>query len=267
MGNIALEVAGSLDAPRRAPEILTLKRDDVVSALESGWRDFKAAPQYGLGFGLFYVLGGWAIRALATLSGFYYFAYPLATGFALVAPFVAAGLYDVSRRLEGGQPLSWGGIFQTVREAGGRDLGWMALVLTFALIIWLDVAVFLYLMFYGIHMPDFREFFIEAVSTPSGLVFLLAGNLLGAIIAFCVFSITVIACPLLLDRDIDFVTAMVTSVRCVRKNLWQMLGWALIIALWMAVALVTMLLALVVIMPVFGHATWHLYRKAIAPAT
>ena len=141
----------------------------------------------------------------------------------------------------------------------------MALVLTFALIIWLDFAVFLYLMFYGIHMPDFSEFFVEVLSTPTGILFLATGNLTGAIIAFGVFSVTVIACPLLLDRDVDFVTAMLTSLRCVRHNFWQMLGWALMIALWMAVALVTMMVALIVILPVFGHATWHLYRKAIAP--
>ena len=265
MGNIALDVGDRVRVKRIGPEIVTLKRDDVVGALEAGWRDFKAAPQFGLGFGLLYALGGWAIFALAAVSGLYYFAYPLATGFALVAPFVAAGLYDVSRRLEKGETPTWSGIFATIGGAGTRELGWMALVLTFALIIWLDFAVFLYLMFYGIPMPDFGEFFVEALSTPSGLLFLITGNVIGAVIAFCVFSITVVACPLLLDRDVDFVTAMLTSLRCVRHNFWQMLGWALIIALWMAVALVTLMFGLIVILPVFGHATWHLYRKAIAP--
>jgi uncharacterized membrane protein len=265
LGNIALDVGNGVQARRNAPQIVALKRDDVVGALEAGWRDFKAAPLFGLCFGLLYTLGGWAIFALSFGSGLYYFAYPLATGFALVAPFVAAGVYDVSRRLERGETPTWAGIYETVSGAGTRELGWMALVLTFALIIWLDFAVFLYLMFYGIHMPDFSEFFVEALSTPSGLMFLLVGNAAGALIAFCVFSITVIACPLLLDRDVDFVTAMLTSLRCVRDNFWQMLGWAAIIALWMAVAMVTLMLGLVVILPVFGHATWHLYRKAIAP--
>ena len=133
-----------------------------------------------------------------------------------------------------------------LRESAWSRIGWMALVLTFALIIWLDFAVFLYLIFYGVHMPDFREFFIEAVTTPSGLAFLALGNLLGAVIAFAVFSITVVSCPMLLDRDVDFVTAMLTSLRCVKENPWQMLGWAAMIALWFAVAMVTMLAALIV---------------------
>ena len=266
MTKIAAHGSAEIPAAQARPVIRTLKRDDVVHALEAGWRDFKAAPQYGLAFGLLYTLGGWAIIALANVTGFYYFAYPLASGFALIAPFVAAGIYDGSRRLERGEPLSWGGIMSSVRNAGARDLGWMALVLTFALIIWLDFAVFLYLIFYGVHMPDFREFFIEAVTTPSGLAFLALGNLLGAVIAFAVFSITVVSCPMLLDRDVDFVTAMLTSLRCVRQNPWQMLGWALMIALWLAVAMVTMLAALIVILPVLGHATWHLYRMVIADA-
>jgi uncharacterized membrane protein len=265
MSQVAAHPAVKAETPAKAGRlrIRSLKRDDVVAALEAGWRDFKAAPLYGLAFGLIYTLGGWAIIVLSNMAGLYYFSYPLATGFALIAPFVAAGIYDVSRRLERGDPISWGGIIQSVRIAGARDLGWMALVLTFALIIWLDFAVFLYLMFYGVHMPDFREFFIEAVSTPSGLAFLALGNALGAVMAFAVFSITVVACPMLLDRDVDFVTAMLTSLRCVRQNLWQMLAFALIIALWFAVAMVTMLAALVVVLPVLGHTTWHLYRLAI----
>jgi len=264
MAQIAAHNSVEISAAPARPVIRRLKRDDIVHALEAGWRDFKAAPQYGLAFGLLYTLGGWAIIALANVSGFYYFAYPLATGFALIAPFVAAGIYDVSRRLERGEDLSWGGVITSVRNAGARDLGWMALVLTFALIIWLDFAVFLYLIFYGVHMPDFREFFIEAVTTPSGLAFLALGNVLGALIAFAVFSITVVSCPMLLDRDVDFVTAMLTSLRCVKENPWQMLAWAAMIALWFGVAMVTMLAGLIIILPVLGHATWHLYRMVIA---
>ena len=129
----------------------------------------------------------------------------------------------------------------------------------------MDFAFFLYLMFYGAHMPDPAEFLREAISTEKGIIFVLVGNLVGGIIAFTVFSITVDSCPLLLDRDVDFVTAMISSVRAVAANPWQMLAWALAIALFLAFGLLSGLVGLIVVLPLLGHASWHVYRKLVEP--
>ena len=251
--------------PRRAVVIRKLQKDDIFNALVAGWEDFKAAPRYGLVVGGLHALFGWMAIFFAELSGLHYFAYPLLTGVALVAPLSAAVLYEVSRRLEKGEPLFWGAILSSVKTSGGRDLGWMCLVSLFAFIIWIDYSFVLYLMFYGLDMPDPAQFIQQALATPKGLLFILVGNVVGGIVAFAIFSITVVSCPLLLDRDVDFVTAMISSVKSVAANPWPLLAWALVIALSLAFGLLSGLLGLIVVLPLIGHASWHVYRKLVEP--
>jgi len=253
--------------PRRAPIILRLSRNDIDQALRAGWRDFRAAPAYGLAFSAFCILGGYAVLALIFVLGMNYLAYPLLTGFALIAPFIAAGFYEVSRRLERGEPLGFALVLRSVRDSGGRDLGWMALITVFGLILWLDFAFFVYLFFYGAKTPNLTDLVIDVMKTSNGFAFLLTGNALGAGIAFFMFSLLVISCPLLLDRDIDFVTAMLTSIRTVKANLFQMLAFAAMIALLVCLSIATGLLGFLITMPLLGHGTWHIYRRAIAPQT
>lgn len=263
LGEIMSEAA--LASPRKPPPtILKLGRDDIYWALKAGWRDFRAAPAYGLAVAGLCVVGGWAILGLALASATPYLAYPLMMGFALTAPFIAAGVYEVSRRLETGEPLAAGAVLRGVL-GGGRDLGWMALVTGFGLVLWLDFAFFVYLFFYGLKTPKLADFALDVVTTQHGALFLLTGNLLGAAIAFFMFSLLVVSCPLLLDRDIDFVTAMVTSLRVVRANPIQMMAWAALIALFVAMSLLSGLLGLFIAMPALGHGTWHIYRRAVAP--
>jgi len=248
------------------PQVRELARNDLWDALVLGWRDFKRAPQYGLFFGMLYAAGGWTVVLLATVSGYYFLAYPLAAGFALIAPFVCAGLYEVSRRLEAAESVSWNDVFGAIRGGGKRDLGWMALVTTFTFFIWIDIAIFLYAMFFGMKAPGPWALIVQIATTQNGLLFFVVGNFIGAIIAFFVFSITVVSFPMLLDRDVHFVTAMITSVRVVKRNLTRMIMWALMIGLMVAFSLLSGLLALVLVLPLLGHATWHMYRRAVAPA-
>ena len=170
--------------------IQTLKRGDVADILQLGWRDFKAAPLYGLFFGGFYALGGMAIVSLFLVLHLPYVGYPLTMGFALIVPFVAAGTYEVSRRLERGEPLSWAAVLGAVWQRSGRELGWMALVTVFTLIIWVDFAIFLFLMFYGLHMPDVHQLFVEILSTQTGMGYIdrpwpWLFNFIGFYRAFC----------------------------------------------------------------------------------
>lgn len=263
----AMGEAGALSRDEKAPApivINTITQDDVSAAVSAGWSDFKRAPGYGLFIGLIYAAAGWFLLTLFYATSVHYVIYPLVTGFALIAPFVAAGTYEVSRRLERGEPLSWSAVLGSILGERGRELGWMALVTTFTLIIWFDFAVFLYVMFFGLKVPTLADLPRIIFDTPNGAVFFVIGNVTGAAIAFFVFSITAISCPMLMDREVDFVTAMITSVKAVHKNLRPMISWAALIAFLLALCISTFFLAMPVILPFLGHASWHIYRKSVS---
>lgn len=255
--------AGGVSRPRPRFRIRTLDRDDLVAVLGQGWRDFKRAPFFGLFFGGIYACGGWLILSLVFHLHAPYVGYPLLAGFALIAPFVAAGTYEVSRLLERGDALTWSAVLGAVWRRGGKELGWMAVVTVFTLILWVDFAIFLFLMFFGLDIPSFQDLIVVLLSTQQGLIFILIGHVVGAVIATFVFSITVVSFPLLADQDIDFITAMITSVRCVSTNFTHMIAWAVLIALMLLFSILSGLMALLVVLPVLGHASWHLYRRLI----
>jgi uncharacterized membrane protein len=246
------------------PGVRQLTLNDLVDVMGAGIRDFRAAPQYGLIFGGLYAVAGWLLIVLLWHLGLPYLAYPLAMGFALIAPFAAVGFYSVSDLLDKGKPLSWPNVFGGIRDAARRDLRWMALVTAFALILWMDIAAILFFGFLGFQGfgPDLLE---TLFTTPTGLVFLLLGNLIGALIALSVFSISVVSFPMLYDRDVDFVTAMVTSVRLVIANPITMIIWCVVIGILTGISLLSGFLGLIFVLPVIGHATWHLYRRAVEP--
>ncbi|MBU2534245.1 MAG: DUF2189 domain-containing protein [Alphaproteobacteria bacterium] len=242
----------------------TLTFNDIVDVCAAGLRDFIAAPKYGLFFAGLFVVAGWLVVAMLFFFNLIYLAYPLAMGFALVSPFAAVGFYAVSDHLERGVALSWTAIFQAIWAAMKRDLRWMALVVGFALVIWMDIAAIMFFGFMGFN--SFGADFIEKLFTsPIGLLFLALGNLSGAAIAIFVFSISAISFPLLYDRDIDFVTAMVTSVRLVIANPVTMILWCAIIGTLTCLSIASGFLGLFLVLPIIGHATWHLYRAAIEP--
>lgn len=246
-------------------EIQMVSIDDLLEILALGIRDFKAAPAYGLFFGGIYAVGGWVLILMLIEFDLPFLVYPLAAGFALIAPFIASGFYVVSSRLEKSEPLSWGIVLGTVKSMFGRDLGWMALVTGFSLFIWMDIAALLSFGFMSFQFFSFNQLLNVIFTTPAGWAFLLIGHTAGALIAFGVFSYSVISIPMLFDRDIDFVTAMITSVRFVKRNPRVMAVWCFTIAVLTAISLLSGFLGLFVTLPVLGHATWHLYRRAISP--
>ena len=254
-------------ASRRLMEIPAIHRievADITGALAQGVRDLRAAPLYGLAFGAIYALGGWLILYLLMAFDLPYLAYPTAMGFALVAPFMAAGTYEISRRLETGEPLAWYPIFCAVCAQRASDIRWMALVVGFAFFIWVDWAAIIFLLFFGLKELQ-MDAFLSALMTLEGFYFLALGHVAGAIMATIVFSLTVISFPLLVDRELDFVTAMTTSVRAVLANPATMFLWALIIALLLIGSILTLFVALIPVLPVLGFASWHLYRRVIGP--
>jgi uncharacterized membrane protein len=255
-----MSISGKVD-----PVVRRITAADIAEALGQGLRDFQAAPLYGLAFGAFYAAGGIVILLCLTAFGMVYLAYPLAAGFALIGPFVAIGLYEISRRLEAGQPLSARDIWSTVTSRG--EIGWMAFVTLFIFVIWMYQVRLLVALLIGLNasFSSLREFLGVVLTTNEGLVFLVVGNLVGAALSLVLFSLTVVSFPLLLDREVDFVTAMVTSVRSVVASPLPMIGWAAIIVLLLIVSSLPWFLGLVVTLPVLGHATWHLYRRIVAP--
>ena len=248
------------------PEVRQIGLADIIDVLAAGLRDFRAAPIYSLFFGAIYAVGGWVLVLLLLYFDLPYLVYPLAMGFALIAPFVATGLYAISRDLEQGRSLSWGALLGSVRGATRSDLGWMALVTGFSLFIWMDIAAFIFFGFFGFGSLDASDLLAQIFTTGTGLLFLLAGNAVGAILALIVFSFSVVSFPMLFDRNVDFVTAMVTSVKVVLENPHSMVVWCAIIAVLVAGSLLSALVGLFVVLPVLGHATWHLYRRAVGPA-
>jgi len=251
-------------APPKAPVVRAVAMADILKVLAAGLRDFRAAPLYGLFIGGVYTLGGWLIVLLLIGFDLPYLVYPLAMGFALIAPFAATALYAVSRGLERGEDLSWGVVLGSAWGGTRRDIGWMALVTGFTLFLWIDIAALMFFGFFGTASLDFQNLLREVFTTPLGLVFLVVGNAVGAFIALAVFSYSVTSFPMLYDRDVDFVTAMVTSVKVVLASPRTMVLWCAIIAALIGLSLLSGLVGLLVVLPVLGHASWHLYRRAIA---
>jgi len=239
---------------------------DIASALQSGARDFVSAPRVSFSLGLFYTLGGWLLAALLWLLDMPFLVYPLAMGFALVAPFVAVAFYEVSRSLAAGTPPTVYKAWCAVCDAKNRDIRWMALITSFAFFLWMDMAAMITLSFFGAAALDLGELLKQIGTTTHGWIFLVVGHVVGAAIALLVFSISVISIPMLFDRDIDIITAIRTSVSVVKANPFPMALWCATIAGAIVASIATGLLLLPFVLPILGYASWHLYRKAVAPA-
>lgn len=252
------------------PEPITIRParfEDLRFALGQGWADFRKAPGYGLFFGAIYACGGLLLIWWTFFRGVTWMAYPLVIGFALIGPFIATGLYEVSRRLQSGQVLGWKGVLLVIVEQHRRELGWMAFVMLFVFWIWMYQARTLVAVFFGSKgFASFDGFLTAVFTTDTGWWFLLTGHAIGAAISLVLFSLTVISCPLLLDRDVDFVTAMLTSIRTVAASPVVMLGWGIFVVVAVLLGTFPGFIGLLFVLPVLGHATWHLYKRLIGQA-
>lgn len=243
------------------PTVSTLNADDLRAALAAGWADFKRAPAFGLFFALVYVAGGLALWFGLGAMGQPVWFVPIAAGFPLFAPFAAIGLYEVSRRLERDEPLSWPPVLSALRGRGDGQLALMAVGVLIVFGFWIILARGVFAIFMARSGIGFDS--LGLLASAEGVLMLLIGSAIGAAVALALFSVTVISLPMLLDREVDFVTAMITSVETVRQNPRTMLTWAAIIAGLLFAAMIPAFLGLFVILPVLGHATWHLYRRSV----
>lgn len=252
---------------RAPPRVRTVTRRDVAASLAAGFADFKARPVMSGFFGLFYALFGVLFVWVLGWLGKVWMILPAAVGFPLVAPFAAAGLYEMSRRMQQGKPFGWGEVLTVMADQRRREMGWMAFVTLFVFWVWMyQIRLWLALILQDSSFSDMAGFLGILFFTTQGWTFLAIGTAIGACLSAVLFSVTVVAMPMLLERDdVDFVTAMLTSVRVVAENPGVMLGWAMIVSLVMFVSMVPAFLGLIVTLPILGHTTWHLYRHAVEP--
>jgi uncharacterized membrane protein len=246
-----------------APEIQIVTFGDLSTALGRGWRDFLRAPAFGLFFSLFYVLGGIIIYLQLMIWNQTWWIVPIAVGFPLLGPFAAVGLYEVSRRIESGAALDWAAILGVIVRQKDRQIPSMAVVVIMIFLFWMFIAHMIFALFFGTAtmtnvMTSYR-FLLSA----NGLTMLAVGSAVGGVLAFVLYAVTVAGLPMLLDREMDFVSAMIFSFQCVTANLAPMLAWGVLVAALVFVGLLPFFLGLFVVLPVLGHATWHLYRLAI----
>jgi uncharacterized membrane protein len=238
--------------------------EDCFAALTEGFDDFISMPTYPAFVGLFYGVAGIAIIGLSSLRNALHLAFPLAAGFAIIGPFVAIGLYEMSRRRERGLPTRW--------RDGLGVLGSPALpsILAFGLLLfaifaaWIWAADLLYVWLYGPNPPAAAGPFVrDVLATDRGWTLIVVGGLVGFCFAALALCLSVVSIPLMLDRDVGLVPALDASLRLTRANPLAVAVWGFIVAIALILGSLPLFFGLAVAMPVLGHATWRLYRKAI----
>jgi uncharacterized membrane protein len=248
---------------RAAPVVVArdLTLADLGAAIAAGWSDFRACPQYGLFFAGFYVIIGVFLAYALGAWGQLAWLVPAAAGFPLLAPFVAVGIYEVSRRRESGLPLGWGAVLGALRGRGDEQILSMGVIVFVAFGFWLMVAHGIFAVFMaesGIGGESLALF-----ATRAGMMMLVVGSIVGAVMALAFYAITVMSLPMLVDRETDFMTAIITSLSAVRANPGVLTVWAALIAVATTLAMLPLFAGLLIVLPVLGHATWHLYRRAV----
>jgi uncharacterized membrane protein len=248
------------------PVIRRIGLADLKDALARGLDDFWVMPTHAIFLCLIYPVVGVILARLVLGYDILSLLFPLAAGFALVGPFAAIGFYELSRRREQGLDISWEHIFDVVRSPSRGAIAALGFLLLTIFVIWIAVAQAIYVANFGYEpaasIPDFIH---QVFTTPAGWTLIIVGNFVGFLFAVAVLTISVVSFPLLLDRDVGAVEAVLTSVRAVAANPWAMAVWGLIVATLLVIGSLPLLLGLAVVVPILGHSTWHLYRKVVEP--
>jgi uncharacterized membrane protein len=246
------------------PSVRTISFADLKDALAQGIDDFRAMPTHVVFLSLIYPIIGLMLARLAFGYDVLPLLFPLAAGFALIGPFAAIGLYELSRRREQGLDVAWRRAFDVVHSPSFGAILTLGLLLTAVFLVWVAVAQAIYVASFGYapiaSMPGFVH---DVFTTKAGWHLIVVGNAVGFLFAVVVLTVSVISFPLLLDRDVGAAGAVLTSVRAVLANPVPMAAWGLIVAAALAIGSIPFLFGLAVVMPVLGHATWHLYRKVV----
>ncbi len=259
---------GARAAADGTPIVRTLTPADLGTALRRGLDDFKAVPSHAVILCIIYPVLGIVLARLVLGYSVMPLLFPLAAGFALIGPFAAIGLYEMSRRRElGDSPSAWHA-FEVLRSPSfGAMLG-LGVLLLALFVTWIATAQAIYEMTFGnapaATMPDFVE---RVLTTPEGWMLIIVGCGVGFLFALVSLCVSVVSFPMMLDRHAGVAEAMVTSLRVVAANPLVVAMWGLIVAALLVIGTLPFFLGLAVVIPVLGHATWHLYRLAVEPDT
>ncbi|MCX7565271.1 DUF2189 domain-containing protein [Sulfitobacter sp. F26169L] len=242
-----------------APALRTPTPQLLRAALAAGWRDYRAAPAFGLLAAVLSIVAGWGMIALTAWAGHTFWLVVGVFGFPLAAPFAALGTYEVSRQRGLGEVPTIRHVASVLWAERAGQLPPLSALMMFMLLFWFFLGHMIFALFLGLkpmtNIMSSAEVFLSA----DGLMMLGLGSIVGAGFATLLFSICVIGLPMLLDREVDYVTALITSVGVVQANPVVMLGWAVFIAVMLFLAMLPAFLGLVVVLPWLGHASWHVY--------
>jgi len=247
------------------PAVNKISIADVFDALRLGFEDFSEKPSHYVFLCLMYPIAGIFLTMLTSGANLAPMAFPLMSGFVLIGPLAAIGLYEISRRREAGFDTSWKHALDVRRSPALPSIVAVGLLLFGIFTVWLVTAQTIYTNLLGEVFPRSTSLFLQQVfGTPEGMQLILWGNLVGLGFAFVVLAITVVTFPMLLDRDCGAVAAMVASIRATFANPVPVLLWGLIVAALLVIGTIPLFAGLALVIPILGHATWHLYRKLIA---
>ncbi|AUQ71782.1 DUF2189 domain-containing protein [Phaeobacter inhibens] len=247
------------------PRVLQLDIADLSAALRAGWQDFTACRSDAMALVFLYPLIGVALVVLSLSMNLLPLVFPLVLGFALIGPVAAVGLYEMSSRREAGFTPHWMDAFAVLRSPAFLSILMLGLYLAALCILWLTMAAAIYNRTLGPEAPQSAMRFIEDIfTTAPGWAMLVIGSAVGAAFAFAALAVSLVSFPLLLDRHIGLPIAVATSLRVVRQNLVVSLLWGVIVTALLIIGAMPMFAGMIVVVPVLGHATWHLYRRAVA---
>jgi uncharacterized membrane protein len=265
VGSAAHTIGGTEQARSSAPPaVRRITTAELRDVLAKGFGDFAAYRTDVIFYCFIYPIVGLVLARLASGYNMLPMIFPLASGFALVGPAAAVGLYEMSRRREQGVNITWLDALDVFRSPALGAIIALGLLLLAIFLLWLVVAYMIYAVTLGPQPPvSIASFVRDVFTTSAGWTLIGVGVGIGFLFAVLVLTISVVSFPLLLDRDVGVYTAVMTSIRTVLANPVPMAIWGLIVAGGLVIGSIPFLLGLAIVMPVLGHATWHLYRKVV----
>ncbi len=247
------------------PAVRRITLGDLWSALAAGWADFMAIPTQLVFLGLIYPAVGLVAARAASGGGVLPLLFPMVGGLALLGPVLAVGTYEISRQREAGLNPTWRNAFDVLRSPGLPGVVALGVLLLVVFLLWIGVARAIYVDTVGAMAPASVGGLLQAVQdSPRGWALVVFGNLAGAGFAAVVLAVSAVSFPMLLDRAVTPAAAIGASLRVVRANPAVMAAWGVLVAVVLALGCLPLFVGLAVAMPVLGHATWHLYRRAVA---